>query len=332
MSATAPRRNPSSLVARLALAIGLVSGAARGQTGVAPGSLRYSASSGCPDEAAFRAQLASRLNAPVETKSGLSLFVEVAVAEPSHGTLVVVDATGTSVRREVDGATCDEVVDAIALMAAVLLEGRSEPGVQSAEPPMPTPPRTPPRGVVARDVDSRPTASPASVPLGWAVGAHAVLLGGVAPSLAAGVRAMAELGIDRPGVFRPALRLSFAWTARTSAPTAVSNTHLSFLSGRAEACPLRLEGAHAALVPCATFDLGRIAVDPGTGSRARLWLAPGIVARATWSVTRFLDLEVEGGLAFPLLRYHFFFEPEPQVYRVPAVGGTGGLGAAFRFP
>lgn len=327
----AGRRFSTSRAAVALLVLVTTVAPAYAQAPVAPGSLRYQVSSACPDESAFRARVASRFEAPPERWSGISLVVTAIASTPAQGTLVVIDPSGTAVRRDVQGDSCDEVVSAMALIAAVLLEGYAA----SAPPPAPAAVATassPPALVNAPLPVERESTGSSAPSFEGAFGAHGVFVGGVAPSLAAGFRALAELGLDGPGYLEPALRLSFVWTAPTSVASSSAAIRMSFMTGRAEVCPVRLGALGLAWIPCASFDVGQIAGDPGTGSRARLWLAPGLVARAAWKIAPFLDLELEGGLSFPLMRYRFLFEPAPVVYQIPAVGGTGGIGAVIRFP
>jgi hypothetical protein len=290
--------------------------------------LEYVAGAGCPDEAAFRAQLGSRLSAPIDTWSTQSVRVEAAAySNGARGSLVVVDRSGTAARRVVDGATCDEVVSALALMAVVLLEGSAE---RVPPPPSGAPEARP--NPAPRRYEREPARTGSTVR--WAAGLHGVIAGGVAPSLAPGLRGFGEVGAPVAEPFIPSLRLSFAWTTDTHAQSAVGDTRFSFLSGRAEACPLRF-GTKLALVVCSSFDVGRVAGDTrpaGTGLQERLWLAPGVVLRLAWAATPFLDLELEGGATFPLFRYRFFVTPDSTVHQVPSVTGSGGLGLALRFP
>ncbi len=153
-----------------------------GRADPAPVALRYTATAGCPDEAAFRARLASRLSTPLDAWFGRWMLVDAA-ADPhrAHGTLVVVDRNGTAARRDVEGATCDEVVSALALMAVVLLEGtgdRRESGTspvpaRSSEAPGPRPlPAASPQ---------QPTPVRQDSSVQWAAGLQGVVVGGVAP-------------------------------------------------------------------------------------------------------------------------------------------------------
>src|SRR5258708_7584685 len=131
---------PLRTIPAAALALGSMGSPAWAQHAHAPGTpvaLRYSAQPACPDENAFRARVGER--APVAFAAGAerSLIVEAFVAEQSYGRLVLEDR-GTAVTREVTGATCDEVVSALALIAAVLLQGGpgdSGPTANTVPPP-----------------------------------------------------------------------------------------------------------------------------------------------------------------------------------------------------
>ena len=233
----AGRRFSTSRAAVALLVLVTTVAPAYAQAPVAPGSLRYAVSSGCPDESTFRARVASRFEAPPERWSAISLVVTAIASTPAQGTLVVIDPSGGAVRRDVQGESCDEVVSAMALIAAVLLEGYAAGSPPAAATPVATPPSPPATVKPPPPVESDST-EPSAPSMEGAFGAHGVIVGGVSPSLAAGVRAIAELRLSGSGYLEPALRLSFAWTAPTSVGASSTATRMSFMTGRAEVCPV----------------------------------------------------------------------------------------------
>jgi hypothetical protein len=294
--------------------------------------LHYRAPAGCGDEAQFRAQVAARTTIPMDGSTGRRLWVEVTTGEGIHGRLVAFDEAGATVVRDVEGASCDEVVRALALIGAVILEGRDAPAAEAVPPPV-VPTAPPPPVVDARR--EAPPEPPSAGRAEWSAGLHGAAQGGVGPTLAFGPRAFVDLADATGGWLSPSARLSFVWTLPRTTSTPEGDAELTWMSARLEACPVRLRAGIVDVAPCASFDAGRIG---GAGSQtdapaepARWWMAPGALSRVAVSLTRHLALEAELGVSFPLSEYRFFFAPSPPFYEVPRVAGAAGLGVAFRF-
>lgn len=116
--------------------ISLTSSAAR----AASARLSYSAPEGCPGEAAFVSALAAR-GASLERAVEAKLFeVRIErVAGGFSGRFQVGEGSQASGARRVHGSSCAEVSDALAVVAAIALEGGPEmsPGLASPEPSQP---------------------------------------------------------------------------------------------------------------------------------------------------------------------------------------------------
>ena len=67
-------------------------------------------------------------------------------------------------------------------------------------------------------------------------------------------------------------------------------------------------------------------------SATRAWVAPGLLARASARIVGPLVLEIEGGAAFPLLRYRFYFSPDVTAHVAPTVSLQGSIGVGLQFP
>jgi hypothetical protein len=326
--------------ASIALALGVASQSAHAQAATAQAALDYRPGPGCPDEAAFRGRIDARAPVTFDPGSSRSLSVTLDEGNPSRGRLQLT-TDGAPVVREVSGGSCDEVASALALIAAVLLEQGANPDEPAV--PLPPPPAGSPEAPVAAPPPASAPASPAPPPvppaeagasgspvrIGWAVGAQALLGGGIGPSVAGGVRVFGEASIDVAA--HPALRLSASWYPGTELESSLGAIRFSLLAGRLEACPVRLALGAFTLSPCGALDVGSIAAE-ASAPEARLWLAPGVIGRLAWFPGRIVGVEVQGGITFPLDHYRFFFSPEPVVYEVPAVAGEGGLGLVVRFP
>jgi len=146
--------------------------------------LVYRGGKGCPPPEAFRSALLSRSDAVRFSggEDGYRLIrVRVSVeGARATGRLEVELPTGVSRVREIDGETCKDVVDALALVAALTIE--STPAEPGAFPDS--------RGEEAKDEAEH--ASPVAPPE-IALGAQLLALGGPAPKYLLGIGAFVEL-------------------------------------------------------------------------------------------------------------------------------------------
>jgi hypothetical protein len=120
----------------------------------AGGHLRYHAADGCPVEASFVAAVEARGGHFESAPAGDAGSVFELEIEPEdggfHGSLQRRDAATGSTPREVHGATCAEVVDALAVVAAIALQPQTDIVVPAAPTaplqPVAAPTPTPPAG------------------------------------------------------------------------------------------------------------------------------------------------------------------------------------------
>ena len=141
--------------ARVAVALGcapalaLLAWAAPAAADTEPIRIVFHAPAGCPDEAAFTGQITARtqrarLAAAGEVARTFSVTISPARGARARGKLVIDDPRGPSASRAVSG-TCEEVVSALGLVAALAIDPRAStaPKPLSAQPP-PAPPPSPP--------------------------------------------------------------------------------------------------------------------------------------------------------------------------------------------
>jgi len=285
----------------------------------------------CADSAGFVAALARRSTKLAPSPAAAdTIAVELAEARGAvSGTLVVTRGGAASEPRSLEGASCDEVVRGLSLVAALVfdpearLEPTPAPAVSTAAPP--------------RD---RAPASPAapSWRLGAGGGAGAMALGADAMSLAVG--AFVELSRDAGGL-TPALRLGFLRTTATATATSAAfgpvTADLALTVARASGCFARWDlGAGARVRPCILADAGVLSGTAGAPvageSRSRGWIAPGLTARIEWEIMDNAFLEAEGAAVLPLLRDELGVEPRLTLYRAPPAIGSVMFAAGLRFP
>ncbi|HTV24066.1 MAG TPA: hypothetical protein VMG12_35485 [Polyangiaceae bacterium] len=289
-----------------------------------PGSLEYVAPASCPGREAWLDRVLSRLD---DGASGWSRERLEAVAAG-----VQVNAAGTAARvvfheggieRSIEGADCDEVTSAAALILAIALgAGHSEVAA-------------PPRAAAPVDarIDAPAPAASSSERRHWGlgIGASAEANGWTGP-WPAGVL----------GVSVEALAPSRGWSLRAvgtygSSEQAVDGRRAEFTywGGHLDLCPVAV-GSRAAWrwTSCAELHAGLLQASGdansalATGSSRQALLATAIAAMRVetpplWAVR----LQLETGLAVPLVRQTFQFgAPEQVMFESPAVGFLGRAG------
>jgi hypothetical protein len=319
----------------------LSSGAAAEQPYETPVRIEYAAPGGCPDEAELTSRIRQRLARARFAEPGemARTFRLRVTSRPDRSLAQVefVDADGTHVSRAIGAKTCDEVVNAIALVTALAMDARASdetpPEPVAAPPPpepapapvAPSPAPLPAPPTRAREPESR---------LRWDAGAGVGLATGYAPEPAAGLHLFGEVAADQG-----ALRLSAAHADSGTITAGADRTRFRFWGGRLEGCPLRFALAEPiALSPCAGLDAGALRGEglPGPGvvvtrEATELWLAAVAVARAQLGVEDFLLIEAQIDVRFPLLRHEFVLEtPDRRVHEVPALALGAALAVGFR--
>jgi hypothetical protein len=158
-------------------------------------------------------------------------------------------------------------------------------------------------------------------------------MSGVAPDAVLGAGGYVELESSRG--LAPSARLA----AFGAANGAFAGRSASFLivAGRLDGCPVRLGSRTLSVRPCLAASLGLIRAEGISVADAtvadRVWLDLSALARLRWAPgAGRVFLEIDGGLAIPLLRSTFVFEsPTVVVHQVPPAGAVASAGAGVRF-
>ncbi len=201
---------------------------------VVAAALEVEAPAGCSGDASFRAALAAHglvLSGDRPAWPAIHVRVEHAPegADAWSGALRVERSAspGDLVEREVRGTRCADVEDALALVAALVLEDQAP----APPPPPPSPPPAlEPDPAAADDV---PAPRPARAHIARA-GAQAIVAGLAAPSARPGIAAFGELLGTLAGS-RASLRATFAY-AGASVQVGPSELDLAWVTGRVDAC------------------------------------------------------------------------------------------------
>jgi hypothetical protein len=255
--------------------------------------------------------------------------ISVQGSEPDlRGNLMVVRLDGSTTTRDVAGASCDEVVDALALITALDIDPRS------AEPPS-LPPPSPP---VAPESAAPPAPVPART---WelSAGVGVSLTRGVAPVSLVGIPIEVDLFFPRDDLLSPSFGIGFERTFSRTAAAASGDADFDLTRGFVEACPVSWSWRALRLFPCLRLDAGALR---GTGrqgkeidrpgSETRSWFALDVSGHARLRLAPRLHLDLALGVGTPLQGpYQFQVDPDISLGEVQRYNWRGGLALGVRF-
>ena len=292
-----------------------------------------------------RAELLSTPGAEVDFALSVAINREGAV-----GTLEVRKGKEHTARH-VRGASCEEVVDGLALVAAVILdpnastgpiagtppapatstseaassEGGTSPPASQAPAPGPTPAREE-APVEETRAHSMPLPGGERGPSGrWRFGAggRALVTSGVAPRPVVGWGAYLSALFDTEGAaFAPEASLGFSAAESSGYETRLGSGELGtasfrWLAGDLTLCPFRLppEGSVSAR-PCVGFELGRLtaagSAPKNSAEATATWRAVMAGVKLAWGPIEWLRLDLFGGGFVSLSEDRFYFDLPPS--------------------
>jgi hypothetical protein len=313
--------------------------AVRAQGSETPIRIAYRAPHDCPDEGAFIAELTRRAKISGFAQAGeLARVITVVVEsspERSRARVELTDIDGQPVRREVEAATCAEVVSAIALVTALALEARldEEHEQERAQPQAakPAPTETP----RAEPSTAMPTAPKSETQRfsWWSVGVAGGYATGMAPDGLLQLRAFGGLALDA----RWELRLSGAYGA-ASAVREGASLNFSAVWARLEGCWLAVRiGARGSFGPCAGVESGALHAS-GVESPPRIVIAKsttepwaaGVALGRIRLAEQVLFVEAQAELLAPLVRHEFVLDrPPATVHEFPVLAYGAALGVGI---
>ncbi|MBX3258141.1 MAG: hypothetical protein KF782_00365 [Labilithrix sp.] len=287
---------------------------------------------GCPREPTMLERIRARLPRVREAAEGEpAVDVGVTVARrggTSHGTISLVSA-GERAEREASSASCDRVLVALAVMAAIGLDAGELPapaeesdeaapssGTDDAA-PAPAPPPRPSRRATPRP-SPRPAPAPrprVSVALGTSaeVSANRSLV--VTPGL------FGQLGF--PGRFAPVVRAGVRRSFRADRVSPFGTVGLRWSEVAVAGCGDVVQRPTMRLGPCLNAEGGvleAVVIEPlPSRVRSAAWVSAGASARLSWRPLQAMSFELLGGVRAPLIRNQLLFEPAALVYEAPLV-------------
>jgi hypothetical protein len=329
------RRAIASVVATVAFTAGTAHA-----EGPSPPLIWYRSAEGCPDSAGFLGRLEARgIQARLAVVGEpIDFVVTLGVGgDGAHGLLERQTKTGTVAIRRLDGGTCDEIADGLALSLSLAdapeERRRDEPArtvpESTATKPISNPASEPTREPVAAPAEPQ---SPAHV----SVGVQANVVTGVAPDPMLGASLFVNLAPGGSGAFARSSLRAGAFGATSASTTDSYDYRISVVGGRIGVCPAWLGGSALRVHPCASVDLGTIQT-AGTGATGRasgaFWGAARFGLRLDVPIGERFALEAQADAQVPFTRYEITAgSAENTLYRTAAAGFGGGLGAYFTLP
>lgn len=267
---------------------------------------------GCPGADSFWSALGER-SERVRRADGeeSAKQVSIEIVKLKKGSVGRVSIDGAEART-IAGATCLEVIDALAIVTALSLEAPTEHPVAAR--PVPTH-----QVLIRHDEASESTVvAPASPkPWRWAVGV------GVDAFFTAGVDGIVTAPIALEYTNGAAFRLGLARGSSDVVrhPTG-PGARFTWTTARLDACVPRGHSRFD-LLPCVGVESGALQGEPvdvvHPRDNVRLWLAAHVSTRVAVRLAGALDFEAEGGVAFALSRPEFAVDPDFSIYRPATV-------------
>lgn len=315
----------------------------------------YDLPASCPSAGDFEGQVEQRAPRARFTTDAAARQFRVGAwpeAEEWVGEVTAVPVVDASSVRRVRGATCADVVGALALIVALALDPAAlrEPVTAAGAAPGSAPPAPPPPTQPAPVVAPPPMPQPRSLPpapdedgalppehrrrVRLSLGAGALAALGIAPGTIFG----AGFSID----LTPARDRVLTWLVRLSAsalfPRDLGSPLKAKFSGQflaLEGCPVRLPlGAVVGVLPCLGLEGGVLDVEgiPQAGllsvqNQSALFLAIIQPLRVAVRLGSVFSLELDGTLKEPLRHDSFgYSRPPVKVHSIANVTGSFGLG------
>ncbi len=332
--------------------VGLATFAALGvfarQSHAEPVRVSYVAPAGCLDQADFVHRVGSHTDRLELAEPGsLARVLDVRIVRVGDGysaRLEFVDARRERIIRQIRGASCDEVANALALAVALLVEAEP-PGPQTAAPELEEEHASSRSEAVADSPPSPPSRSPTGTSLApqaspgasWSLSFSGRASSQIAPDPVYGF----ALGVSRFRSWEPGVEAASGWRValdgsyQDSGPVTFEQTSLRFrlLGVRARLCAAEVLRSPVFAELCAAGEGGywrataeRSARLTDARSASAAWAALGLPVSFGVSLQG-LELFVSGGPWFPLVRQRFTFShPDSVVHEVNPVSVSVDLG------
>ncbi len=302
-----------------------------------PFRLEYWAHGSCPDAAEFAREIRSRaprLRPAEGDEAALGFYAELDDRSGyATGRLTARSPDGREVTRTVRGPTCDDVVTALALIAALAADPVQPVEVPAASEPTKRKraPRTPESDEPLTETPYRafdePTLAEPTERWTYGIGGGLEFNSAIAPSPSYGLSVAFEAEAPGGSPVRALWSLSAIRAASASTQTAGGTASFSWFAFRLDGCPVRWpELTPLFLRPCAFFDAGALQGNVEGGSSTRTWVSAGAFGRIEALVAEVISFQLDGGVVAPLKANDF-----GSAFQVPPAGMLGRIGLTYRF-
>jgi hypothetical protein len=339
-----PMRGVGLIRAVLALSVGATFNGTPAQAETRSSTLIwYRSAEGCPEGAGFLARLETRGVRARLAQVGDPIDFVVTLGngpEGAGGLLERQTKTGTVAIRRIDGGTCDEIADGVALTLS-LADTPEEHQETQAAPALATESRAETRLVLeepTRDTGApKPTQSADRTRRArFAFGFQGNAISGVAPDTLPGATLFLSFAPGGPSLPRGASVRVSAFGNTRGASVGDHDYRLWLFGGRFDACPVHVGSSTLHASPCASIDLGALrATGNGAGRKTNdgFWAALRAGVRLEFRVVDPVALEAQVEAVAPLTRYDIVAgAPQTTLYRTAPLGLGVGAGASFRLP
>ena len=322
--------------------------------GTRPVVVQFDGPEGCSGADAFLSNLRSRTD---RVRRALAdephTIVQVRLSR-GHGQVAgelrMIDDRGETDTRKVQGASCDEVVQALSLTAALALDPGALLLVPSAAPgtdaaatdgaAKPAVVRTAqeeaasPAAVTAAQTPSAwPSRPVPDIELGAGLVGFALLTGSFSPGIGVAVRKNLGRDDSRDRTFRPTLGLALAYL-RNDVWHSPRDAEVALAAMGATVCPLRGTASILTVQPCVHVLAGWLSASGRQVTHVstvdRSWFSAGLTVRTAAFLGRGFSLELEGGISAPLVKRRFFATtPSNVVAETPTISPIVGVGLTY---
>jgi len=305
------------------------------------------------------ARIRTRVDARVAVgqERARSFLVTISADDPHFiGTITSVNALGEPSARALRGTVCADVVDALALVAAMTLrpelrttetplDGRSSADASSGTTANVPPPSTVPTNRRSDANEPARALPPDALEIRRSEGASRFRLhGGGEAELTYGYVPTALLGagvrVEWLHVSQQVVNSAFALGISALRPTERSlgdaSASLTWTVGQGVVCPTHVGlSPSVSLLPCGRVDMGRLSAVgqniPNAQTRTLFWMSAGVLAKIAWIPLGPLVIDWEAAVLFPLTPYQFVFEPSSVLYGAPWVAFSTSVGLGIMF-
>jgi hypothetical protein len=319
-----------------------------------PISVELSAPSECPDtEALFRAikvRTNRALRAEQDPRVRHFRFEIATDGSRYQGTLSIREAERESSPRRVNAENCEEVIQALSVVAALAVDPPKRPEASQASSAANTSGASPSNESErpAETTWQQPQPARAAMPSRTVTNAASpedirakqyrvgfgVQVGTLTAPAGMGTGMVAtEIGFERAGVWAPTVRLGVLRSLAVEIEPEFGSASFTLTEGRLQPCALRIKlSSTMRFLPCVALHGGMLRAESRDVSNSRTeyrpWWAVGLTARAALE-TGMLGLEFEVGVLVPIQRDNFRFSPDVAVYKFPNIIGQLAVGAVL---